>query len=470
MTPSIAPTEKSEIDSSARCSLSLLILSSLAWLILGGGLAVVHLVQLSTPAFLADCPWLTFGHVQAMQETALIYGWAANVGLAVALWLLSRLGATPLRGANYVVLGWFFWNVAVASGLVAIGAGEMTSFTFLQMPAFVQTLMLVAYGVMAVPGVIAWVGRKADSTYASQWYAMAALFLFPWFFSVAQVMLLRAPARGVIENVIATWFAQNVLSLWLAPLAMAALYYLVPKLKGRVLSNYDFAIYGFWALLLFGSWTGGRLLVGGPVPAWIPTMAFVAGGLMLFHFIIVFVNLRGAFRPAGSTVLKFAAFGFAAYLLSGVVNLAVSSRVVSVLTQFTYFEQAQGQLSLAAFSLIMFAALYFMAPRLTGAAWPSVGLIRGHYLASILGYAVLIVALGVAGWVQGTDLNDAKVPFEAIAPHIRPWLLTATAAQALLVVGNLFLSVNFLCLMKTKSSVSSPALFRPALALEASAS
>ena len=104
VTPSIAPNEKSEVATSARCSLSLLILSSLAWLILGGVLAVIHFVQVASPAFLADCPWLTVGHVQALQETTLIYGWAANVGLAVALWLLSRLGAA-LGGKTETFMG-----------------------------------------------------------------------------------------------------------------------------------------------------------------------------------------------------------------------------------------------------------------------------------------------------------------------------------------------------------------------------
>lgn len=466
---STASAESGEVDRSARCPLSFILFSAVGWLILGGVLALLNLVQLTSPAFLADCPWLTYGRLQALQETALVYGWAANAGLAVGLWVLLRLGGSPLRGSNYIFVGGLFWNLAVTLGLVGILAGEMTSFSLLQMPRHLQPIMLVAFGAMSVPGVLAWTGRRAEPTYASQWYVVAALFLFPWFFSVAQVMLLYVPVRGVLQSVLGAWYAQNVISLWLAPLALGAVYYLVPKIKAQVLPNYDFAIYGFWSLLLFGAWTGGRTLVGGPVPAWIATMAIVSGSLLFFHYIIVFLNLRSGFASSGSIVLKFAGYGLGAYLLSGVIDAVFSMRGLAVVTQFTYFAQAQTQLSLAAVSMIFFGAIYFLAPRLLGAAWPSTGLIRAHYLASFLGFTVLLISLAVAGWLQGTDLNDPSVSFAAITAHVRPWLLVAVAAQALLLVGNLALALNFLRLLATKS-VATGQLFRQPAAMEVTTS
>jgi cytochrome c oxidase cbb3-type subunit 1 len=464
-----ASADTGAIDRSARCSLSFLLISALGWLVLGGIFALINLLQLTDPTLLADCPWFTFGHMQALQETTLVYGWAANAGMAVALWLLARLSAAPLRGCNYLLFGGIFWNLSVTLGLIGIAAGEMTSVPFLEMPHVLQPIMLVAFGVMAVPGVLAWTGRKAEPTFATQWYAVAALFLFPWFFSVAQVMLFYVPVRGVLQSIIGAWYVQNVFSLWLAPLALAALYYLVPKLTGRLLPSYEFSIYGFWSLLLFGAWTGGRFLVGGPVPAWVATMAIVSGSLLLFHYIILFVNLRGGFSTGGNMVLKFAAYGLGAYLLSGLIDVIFSMRSLAVVTQFTYFQQAQTQLGLAAFSMIIFGAIYFIAPRLANAGWPSAGLIRGHYLASILGFTVVIASLAVAGWLQGADLNNASVPFAAIVAHVRPWLLAATAGQALLILGNIALALNFVRLVVTKPSTSAN-LFRQPPALEASAS
>jgi cytochrome c oxidase cbb3-type subunit I len=246
-TSSTASPGVSEIDTSSRCALSFLIVASLLWLVTGGVLALLNLLQTHTPGFLADCFLFTHGRLDAMQETALVYGWAGNAGIAVALWLLSRLAGSALRGTNYLVAGALFWNIGVKLGVYGIAFGDMTSFSLMQMPDYVQPLMLVAYALMAAPGVLAWTGRRNDSTFATQWYAIAALFLFPWFFSAAQVMLLFAPVRGTLQSVVSTWYAQNLFSLWMAPLAIAALYYLVPKIRGKVMPNYDFAIYGFWS-------------------------------------------------------------------------------------------------------------------------------------------------------------------------------------------------------------------------------
>lgn len=465
-----AAAEVSDIDRSARCSLSFLIFSALGWLVAGGVLALLNLIQAHSPSFLSECSWFSFGRLQALQETALIYGWSVNAGLAAGLWLLIRLGGAPIRGANYVGVGAIFWNLGLTLGLIGIAVGEMTSFSLLQLPRYIQPLMLVAFAVSSAPGVLAWTGRRAESTYATQWYVIAALFLFPWFFSAAQVMLLFAPVRGVLQNAVAAWYSQNVLSLLLAPLAIAVLYYIVPKIKGKVLPAYDFAIYGFWSLVLFGSWIGGRHLIGGPVPAWIPTVAIAAAAILLFHHIIVAINLRGVFSTEGSIVLKFAAAGFAAYLLTGIGDAVFSMRGPAAVTHFTYFEQAQLQLALASFSLLVFAALYYLAPRLFGAAWPSAGLIRAHYLASLIGFTVLIVSLAIAGWRQGVALNNPELSFAAIAAQGRPWLQVATAAQALLVLGNLALFVHFIRLMLGKASAESAAQFRQPQALEASAS
>jgi len=83
-------------------------------------------------------------------------------------------------------------------------------------------------------------------------------------------MLLWVPVRGTLQAVVAGWYHQSAWSLWLAPLALSGAYYIVPKITGRVIPNYFFwTMLSFWTLVFVGAWTGGRHLVGGPVPAWI---------------------------------------------------------------------------------------------------------------------------------------------------------------------------------------------------------
>lgn len=463
-----ASHEVSEIDANARFPLSLLLGAALLWLVVSGVLALLGFAQTLNPRFLEDCSYFTFGRTQAMQETAFVYGWIANAGFAVSLWILGRLGGLPLRSLNWAVVGTLFWNLGVLVGLVGIGLGHGTSIAFLHLPHYIQPLLLVAFSAIAVPGVLAWTGRQHRTTFAAQWYAVAALFLFPWLFSAVQVMIIWFPVRGAVQAIAAGWFLQGAWSLWIAPMALAAAYYLVPKISGRVIPNYDFAALSFWTLLTVGGWAGGRHLIGGPIPVWIATIAIVSCGLLTFHYIVTAINLRGAFGHR-SISLKFIAFGLLAYVVGGFADATTSLRSFAQLTQFTWVSEAQTQLALTgAFTMIVFGAIYFLVPRIANQAWPSASMIRAHYGAALVGTTILVLALAVAGIVQGRDLADAGVSFSDIAAHTRPWLLAAAAGQTVLLVGNIILAVHFARMIAVKPAIAAENLFVQPPTMEAS--
>jgi cytochrome c oxidase cbb3-type subunit I len=465
-------TDVTVIDSQARGPLLLLLGSGIVWLVFSGVLAVITSIQLHSPQFLAGCPWLTFGRAQALRETAFIYGWAANAGLGTVLWVLGRLGGYPLRALNWAVVGTLFWNLGVTAGLVGIAIGDMTSFSLLQMPRYVQPLLAFAYAAIAISGVLAWSGRRAEGIYASQWYGVAALVVFPWMLCAAQAVLLWWPVRGTAQAITAGWYTQGVWTLWLAPLALAGAYYIVPKVAGRVLPTYESAPLGFWTLMFVGAWTGGRHLVGGPVPAWIPTMAVVALSLLLFHYLVIALNLRLVFRTTG-TAIKFIRVGLVAYLFGGVLDLITSFRGVAVDTQFTFLTTALEQLgSYGALSMIFFGVIYYMVPRLTAGPWASAGMSSGHRILVVFGVVLSLVTFTVAGLTQGDELLDPKVSLAHIFSSIRLSLLMNCGAQIILLGANLLLLVNFFkTICRGRSSVGvEPSFFRqPSTPMEAHA-
>lgn len=466
------PAEVTVIDTHARTPLLLLLGAALLWLVSSGVLALIAAIQLHSPAFFSDCAWFTHGRMQAMRETAFVYGWAGNAGVAIGLWILGRLGGYPLRALNWTVVGTVFWNAAVAAGVAGIAAGDLTSFALLQMPRYVQPLLVFAYAAMAIAGVLAWSGRKREGMFASQWYAVAALFLFPWLLTATQTLLLWTPVRGVVQTIGAHWYAQGVVSLWLVPLALAAAYYVVPKMVGRPLPSYEAAPLGFWTLMIVGTWTAGRHLVGGPVPAWIPTMAVVGYSLLLFHYLVIALNLRIILFGSG-TALRFMSFGLVAYLACGLLEIITAFRSVAVQTQFTFFAAGLEQLALyGAVSMLFFGAIYFMVPRLSGRAWSSPVLTSGHAILVMSGVVGSVAALMWAGTTQSDLLADAKIPLAEIFAQLRLPLLVNTAAQFVLLGANLLLLVNFArtaCCGGDEAAVA-PQYLRQPSAMEASAS
>jgi cytochrome c oxidase cbb3-type subunit 1 len=381
--------------------------------------------------------------MSSLAETAFVYGWLANSGLALALWVLGRLSGEPLRAQNWALAGALLWNIAVLVALVGGATGDATGFELLGLPSYVQLTMFFSYGAIAVGGLLAWSGRLRRVSFASHWYAVAALFVFPWILSVAHVLLFMAPVRGVAQAIVAGWYARSAWAVWLAPLSLAAAYYVVPKATGRALPSYEYAPSGFWCLIVLGGLGAGRHLVGGPVPAWIPSVAAVSCVLLLFNPFVVALNLRGAFSGRAAA-LRFISIGIGAYVLAAVADAATSFRAVAEWTQFTFAGEAQRQVALyGAASMILFGATYHALPLVTGRAWFSARLVVAHLVLAFSGLVLLVVSLCLSAFVQSRGLLDPRVQFDEIFRQARPWLVAATLARAVLLLGSAAFLANF---------------------------
>src|ERR1041385_7361952 len=88
-----------QIDHSCRVLL-VPIVTALLWLFVGSLFALITSIKLHSPTVLANCAWLTYGHTRPSANDAFVYGFASQAGLAVALWILCRLGRTTLVGRS----------------------------------------------------------------------------------------------------------------------------------------------------------------------------------------------------------------------------------------------------------------------------------------------------------------------------------------------------------------------------------
>ena len=99
------PVSSAEIDASCRAPVMLLFVSSVSWLLIAAGFGMLALLKFHSPSFLADCSWLTYGRVHPAHLNGAVYGFAAQAGLGVLLWILAHLGRTRLAFAPGIVIG-----------------------------------------------------------------------------------------------------------------------------------------------------------------------------------------------------------------------------------------------------------------------------------------------------------------------------------------------------------------------------
>lgn len=441
------------IDASCRVPLFYFFLSALAWLLVGTALALVTSIKLHHPDFLASWSWLTFGRVRPAHLNAVIYGWASQTGIGVTLWLMCRLCRVPFPAPGLATLAATFWNLGLTLGIGGILAGDSTAIEWLEIPGYAAPILFVSYALIAVWGVITFRLRTEKHLYVSQWYLLAALLWFPWLYATAQIMLLLEPVRGTVQAAINWWFAHNVLGLWFTPIGLGAIYYFIPKVIGRPIHSYYLSILGFWSLALFYNWNGLHHLIGGPLPAWMITVSIVASVMMLIPVITVAINhhftMLGHFgKLRHSPTLRFVVFGAMAYTLTSLQGVANSLRSYSEVVHFTHHTVAHAHLGVYGFfTMVMFGALYYILPRITQREWPSLGLVSLHFWACAIGLVLYVVPLSVAGYVQGTKLNDAAIPFLDVVRFTIPWLKVRTAAGLLLALGHVAFVANFAWLL-----------------------
>ena len=232
-------------------------------------------------------------------------------------------------------------------------------------------------------------------------------------------------------------------------LALATAYYLIPKVLGRPIYLYYLSIWGFWALAIFYNWAGMYHLIGGPIPTWMISTGTVASLMMIIPVFVVAVNhhmsVVGFHKEVWrSPTLRFTVFGAISYTLASAIGASMALRSVSETVQFTHFTTGHANHGVYAFfSMIMFGGVYYMMPRLLKREWPSASLINVHFWGSAIGISVMLIALYIAGWNQGTQLNDASIPFIEVVQNTIPWLKVRSVSGLFLLVAHLAFALNF---------------------------
>ncbi|PVX70703.1 cbb3-type cytochrome c oxidase subunit I [Paraburkholderia unamae] len=436
-------------DRSSRRPAFAFLASSIVWLVLGSLAGLIASQKLTSPDFLTQSAWLTFGRIRTAHLNMVAYGWASMAGLGVVLWMLPRLLGTELAGARFATLGALFWNGAVAGGVAAILCGWTDGQQWLEIPWQIGILFAVGGALCAVPLLCTLRRRTVDHLYVSVWYASAALLWFPILYVVAKVPHVHA---GVEQAIVNWWYAHNVLGLWLTPIGLASAYYFIAKVLGRPIYSYSLSLVGFWALAMFYSQAGIHHLIGGPVPGWLVSVSVVQSVMMIVPVLAVGVNQHmtvvGRFAALRhSPTLRFIVPGAMLYTLVSLQGALEAVPFFNRLVHFTQYKVAHAHLGVYGFfSMIMFGSIYFIMPRVVERPWPYPRLIGAHFWLVCVGFAIYFVMLTIGGVLQGIALLDASRPFIESVTLLEPYLLARTIGGALMTLGHVIFAVHFVAM------------------------
>jgi cytochrome c oxidase cbb3-type subunit 1 len=436
-----------EIDISCRAPLLALFNCASLWLMFGLALELLASLTFHMPEKFGDCAILTYGRLLPAANDLIVYGFCIPAALGVMLWIFARLSQTELYLPLVPFIAAHIWHLGVIIGTLEILFGHSTGFPWLEYPRPAAVLLFAAFLLIAISAVATFGARRVRELYPSHWFLLAALLWFPWIYSTANLFLLSLRVRGVAQAVIGWWFADNLIFVWFALVGLGVAFYFLPKLSGRPLQTYFYALFAFWTLILFGTFCG--IPPGAPVPAWLPTLSFVASMLIIIPLIAIatiFVKtVRGANVHCKGGPFCYLKFGTVAFILSSLMIIASELPRFSSIIEFTWHATAQTDFQiLGFFTIVICGAIYHLLPRIMNFELPFPKFVRAQHWLFMLGVALLVLPLAVGGILQGIKLANPNFPFADSTNATLIFLRVSTLGWLFLLLGSLLLVANIL--------------------------
>lgn len=437
------------IDRSLRHPVMFFLTSGAAWLAVSMVLAIIGSTKVHWPSFLNDYGWLTYGRVAPAHINALIYGWGFQAAFAVIIWLMARLSRKTCTNAGTLLAAGHVWNLVVMLGVIGILAGYGTGIPWLEFPVFAWPVLLATFIVITMGAFIQFRVRPEGHTYISQWYLLAAIIWFPWIFASANLLLHVFPSHPVMAAGVAAWYKSALIFLFFTPVALAAAFYLAPKVTGRPVFSYSLAQLGFWSLAVIAPWAGMQKLAGAPITYWIPMMGAAATVLLAVPLFASGLNLLKTVMSdtqtlSSSPALRFMTAGVVAMLLLGFAAVFLNLPGSTLqLTQFSLSNYGFEILALYGFfGLVTFGAIYFIVPRVTRREWISSRLIKIHFLFSAYGIVTVALVALFGGLQQGIGEESWQLPWQAAASRAYPYAVATTITWCFLLFSNIFYFIH----------------------------
>jgi len=447
--------ELAAVDVSVRWPVIGSLLAAVHWMVVGTVL-LVYASSLRHPAdsipVLNVFNWLsqqlsvfTYGRVYPAAVDSLLYGWCGSASIGLVVWVLARMGRAPVRSPAALMTAIIFWNLGVATGLTAIFMGQSTGVELLEFPPYAAALLWCSFAVFAYWSVLNYLGRKSDADHIGQAWILAGLFAFAWLLAAGSMLLgHRLPGSGVVQGMIGAWYVHGIYTLWLAPLGLGILYYIIPKCSGLALRHSSRARLAFWTWVVFAPWTAVHDMVGGPFPEATVSIGLVLSGLIFLPVALIGLSLHATVSDAyqkyhESVVLPFFNSAVMFFVVAGVVEQVLSVRSFNVLLHFTMFREANKFIWIYGFfSFIIFGSAYYILPRLLDFGWRSTLLIKAHYYAIVYGIILVIVVYAFGGFMQGMQLEspDPKATIVTVDTVSLSFQIAATLCLCVISIGN----------------------------------
>lgn len=441
--------------------------TSLLWLTIVDLFGLIIATELIAPETFGGISFLTFPRVRVLHVNGVIFAWLSSMYWGAAFYMLPRLLGRGLWSPKLARFTLVLWNVMFLSGIISIaGLAWSQGREYADFVWWVDVLLLLAWLLNILNVLMTLVTRRVKPLYVTVWWIVAAPLWLASDYFIGNVMWRPQGYEGngwtnmltgsggsgaaptwIADGMLNWWYSHNLFGLWLTPMLIATLYYIVPRATNTPLYSHTLSFISFWGMAFFYTGVGHHHLLQAPIPGWLKSYATISSAMLLipvFAFVTdIVMTMRGNWGKFVTHVpLRFCLTALVFYLLVNIQGSAQALQQFNRFTHFTNFVVAHAHLALlGAFTFLGMGLIEYMVAHIYSKPIYSRTLSEWTYWLILIGFTGFFWSLTIAGFLQGQVWLQG-VPEINSLPLIRPWYIARAVFGASIVVSGIVMTYN----------------------------
>ena len=387
---------------------------TVVWGIVGMLVGVLIAAQLIWPGLHFDLQWLSYGRLRPLHTNAVIFAFGGSALFATSYYAVQRTSHARLFSDGLAAFTFWGWQAVIVGAVLTLPLGFTMGKEYAELIwplAILVAVVWVAYAVVFFGTIVK---RKVKHIYVANWFFGAFILTVAVLHIVNNLAIPTSMTHsypiysGTVDAMVQWWYGHNAVGFFLTAGFLGMMYYFVPKQAGRPIYSYRLSIVHFWSLIAIYMWAGPHHLPYTALPDWVQTLGMIFSIMLLAPswggMINGIMTLSGAWHKLRTDpILRFMIVALSFYGMSTFEGPMMSIKTVNALSHYT--DWTIGHVHAGALgwvAMISIGALYVLFPRLFGVEkMYSTRLIEWHFWTSTIGTVLYIVAMWIAGVMQG---------------------------------------------------------------------
>jgi len=434
---------------------------TVVWGVVGMAVGVLIAAQLVWPALNFEVPWLTYGRLRPLHTNAVIFAFGGSMLFASTYYVVQRTCQARLFGGPLVGFTFWGWQLVILLAAITLPLGITSSKEYAELEWPIDILIAVVWVTYAVVFFGTILKRKVKHIYVANWFFGAFIITIAVLHIVnslaVPVTLTKSYSvySGAIDAMVQWWYGHNAVGFFLTAGFLGMMYYFVPKQAGRPVYSYRLSVVHFWSLVALYIWAGPHHLHYTALPNWTQSVGMVFSLILLAPswggMINGVMTLSGAwYKLRTDPILRFMIVSLSFYGMSTFEGPMMSIKTVNALSHYTDWTIGHvhsGALGWVA--LITIGTAYALLPRVLGRErMYSTKLIETHFWLATIGIVLYIVAMWIAGIMQGlmwravNEDGTLTYSFVESLEAMYPFYTVRLLGGALFLLGMLLMAYN----------------------------